>query len=100
MYKMDTIERVKALLMSYTKLRAAMINSCNFSGLADILLDLDRFVSYCEFTNRQANIIDLYYHKGFTQTEVAEALNITQQGISFHLNNIDRKIEKSIKKLP
>jgi predicted DNA-binding protein YlxM (UPF0122 family) len=82
--------------MSYEKLKAVMINSCNFSGIADILLDLDKFINECGFSGRQTGILDLYYLKGYTQTEVANALNITQQGVSFQLSNIDKKIEDNI----
>lgn len=47
-------------------------------------------------TDRQRYIMDLYYKIGFTKTQIAKLLNISQAAVSHHLSAAIRKILKKI----
>lgn len=47
-----------------------------------------------KLTERQQQIIQLYYFKGMTQEEVAEELGITQRAVSYSLDGALKKLKK------
>lgn len=95
--KVRSIEQVKALLMRMNKLQTVAYGSGGFENITDLLIDIKRFIKECDLSDRQREILDLYYIQGYTQAETAERLEITQQGVSFHLTAIDKKLQDSLK---
>jgi len=96
--RIHTVEQVKAVLLSYEKLKAVVEGGGSFTSFSELLLDVDRLTKECKFSKRQKEIIKLYYLNGYNQTEVARLLNISQQGVCFHLGTIDVKIHETLKK--
>lgn len=53
-------------------------------------------ISLSDFlTDRQKQIMQLYYDVGMTKTEIAKALNITKVAVQHHLENAVKKILKN-----
>ncbi len=53
-------------------------------------------ISLSDFlTDRQKQIMQLYYEVGMTKTEIAKALNITKVAVQHHLENAVKKILKN-----
>lgn len=60
--------------------------------LSCILIDFERLIGKARLTRRQQEAIVLHYELGFTQLEVARAMNVSQQAVSKHVDNAIRKI--------
>ncbi len=49
-------------------------------------------------TERQQEVVRLYYREGHYQKEIAEMLSITQQGVSDHLEAVKNRLWKQFRK--
>lgn len=61
-------------------------------GAVELLIDLDSVLSEANLTERQQEIVDLYYFKNWTQSEIANHYNISQQAVVASLNWVKSKI--------
>lgn len=48
-----------------------------------------------KLTDRQSEVIQLYYFKGMTQQEIAEELGISRPGVHYALQGALKKLKKS-----
>lgn len=65
---------------------------------ADVLADKELkrlYAAMSKLTERQSEIIQLYYYKGMSQEEVAEELGISQRAVSYSLKGALKKIRKN-----
>ena len=53
------------------------------------------YAAMSKLTERQMEIIQLYYYKGMNQEEVAEELGISQRAVSYSLEGALKKIRKN-----
>jgi len=51
--------------------------------LENILIKIDREEAYYRLTNRERNIISLYYLAGYTDEEISKFYGLTQQAINY-----------------
>ncbi len=55
---------------------------------------------YCEFlTEKQKNIVDMYYNEDYSLSEIAKLLSITRQGVLDVLKRGEKKMLDMDKKL-
>lgn len=70
------------------------MDDCKAEVLAD--KELKRlYAAMSKLTERQMEIIQLYYYKGMNQEEVAEELGISQRAVSYSLEGALKKIRKN-----
>lgn len=81
---------VKALLDGYRELQEK-----RYYGLwhvSDVLADFEEAIGLAELTERQAQVISLYFEKHMHQDEVASTLGIARQTVTEHLRTAIKKI--------
>lgn len=94
--------------LSYTKefMLGAMSNkkkleaSLYGSGIqaVELLMDIEFLMKEAKLTDKQLQVVDLYYYNQMTQEEVSNKLGISQQAVLDHLNKIKDKINKVIER--
>lgn len=73
--------------------------SLYFSGAENIelLLDIELLLEEACLTDRQKEVIDLYFFNQYTQEEVSKVLKISQQAVLDHIKKIKIKISRVLK---
>ena len=92
-----TLNQMINLLQNRKKLR----ESAHYGGgerQIDMLVDLEILLRQCNLTDKQQDVLRLYYDEQLTQEEVAKVLNISQQAVLDHLNKIKQKINTVIER--
>lgn len=91
-----TIENITATLSNIFKIR----ESAYWEAVENIniIIDIELLLKEAHLTIRQYEIIELYYLQQYTQEEISEQLNISQQAVLDHLNRIKGKIKKILLK--
>lgn len=64
----------------------------------EILIDIDLLLKEANLTDRQLQIVELYFIKQLTQEQAAETLGISQQAVCDQLPIIKRQIKAVAKK--
>lgn len=62
----------------------------------DLLLDIDLLLMEAKLTERQKEVVALYFFNQCTQEEVSEVLRISQQAVLDHIKKTKTKIQKVI----
>lgn len=72
--------------------------SLYYSGVdkLDLLIDIDLLLAEAKLTERQKEVVELYFFLQYTQEEVSEVLGISQQAVLDHIKKIKNKIQKVI----
>lgn len=72
--------------------------SLYFSGVdkLDLLIDIELLLKEAKLTERQKEVVDLYFFNQYTQEEVSKVLGISQQAVLDHIKKIKNKIQKVI----
>lgn len=83
---------IQGLLRFYYSLKADLEYKPNFELLC-ILTDLMNAIKNSGLTTRQAFVLKLYM-QGFTEEEIGEKCEITQQGVNKHIKLICNKLSK------
>lgn len=78
--------------------RKKIEESLYFSGVdkLDLLLDIDLLLMEAKLTERQKEVVALYFFNQCTQEEVSEVLRISQQAVLDHIKKTKTKIQKVI----
>ena len=61
----------------------------------DMLIDFENLEGKTPLTARQREILDLYYAQGFTQSEIADVLGMTQSAVCDHVALAVKKLARS-----
>lgn len=79
--------------------RRKIEESLYFSGIEqlEILIDMDMMLKEAELTEKQAQVVDLYFFNQFTQEEVSQKLGISQQAVLDHIKKVKMKLQKVLK---
>ena len=64
----------------------------------EILIDIDILLREANLTDRQMQIVELYFMEQRTQEQTAEVLGITQQAVGDQLTIIKRRIKEVARK--
>lgn len=86
-----TVEDIILILSNYNRLLVGVYTNGCIDQL-ELLLDLERVIMLANLTDRQREIIDLYYLEELTQLETAGRLGLTQQAVTDHIQKIKKKI--------
>ena len=80
--------------------KARIEESLLFSGVdqLELLIDIEMLLEEAMLTEKQLQVVELYYFKQYTQEEVSKVLGISQQGVLDHLKKVKQKIEKVLKR--
>lgn len=72
--------------------------SLYYSGVdkLDLLIDIDLLLVEAKLTERQKEVVELYFFLQYTQEEVSDVLGISQQAVLDHIKKIKNKIQKVI----
>ena len=72
--------------------------SLYYSGVdkLDLLIDIDLLLVEAKLTERQKEVVELYFFLQYTQEEVSKVLGISQQAVLDHIKKIKNKIQKVI----
>lgn len=72
--------------------------SLYYSGVdkLDLLIDIDLLLVEAKLTERQKEVVVLYFFLQYTQEEVSKVLGISQQAVLDHIKKIKNKIQKVI----
>lgn len=70
--------------------------SLYYSGVdkLDLLIDIDLLLVEAKLTERQKEVVVLYFFLQYTQEEVSKVLGISQQAVLDHIKKIKNKIQK------
>ena len=70
--------------------------SLYYSGVdkLDLLIDIDLLLAEAKLTERQKEVVVLYFFLQYTQEEVSQVLGISQQAVLDHIKKIKNKIQK------
>lgn len=70
--------------------------SLYYSGVdkLDLLIDIDLLLEEAKLTERQKEVVKLYFFLQYTQEEVSKVLGISQQAVLDHIKKIKNKIQK------
>ena len=72
--------------------------SLYFSGVdkLGLLIDIELLLKEAKLTERQKEVVELYFFLQYTQEEVSKVLGISQQAVLDHIKKIKSKIQKVI----
>lgn len=88
-----TVPFIVAVVQSVDKLQTQRFYK-NDLAISDILLDLDLLMEQAALTEKQQYILTKYWIEGYTQEQVANMLNITQQMVEKHTKAVKKKFQK------
>lgn len=88
-----TVPFIVATVQSIDKLKVQRFYK-NDMAISDILLDVELLLEQAALTNKQKYILEKYWVAGYTQEQVADMLNISQQMVEKHTKAIKKKFEK------
>lgn len=88
-----TVPFIVAAIQSMDKLKVQRFYK-NDMAISDILLDVELLLEQAALTNKQKYILEKYWIGGYTQEQVANMLNITQQMVEKHTKAIKKKFKK------
>lgn len=91
-YPLHTKHGVEAILKDIHHLRASRFFGADTSYISNMLCDFEILVDRSHLTPKQSEALLTMYENDFTQSETAEAMGISQQAVSKHLDNAIRKI--------
>lgn len=60
----------------------------------EIIIDIDLMLKEAKLTDKQAQVVELYFFNQYTQEEVSQKLGISQQAVLDHINKVKLKIRK------
>lgn len=64
----------------------------------DLLLDLEILIEEAGLTEKQMQVVELYFYKQYTQEEVSKVLNVSQQAVLDHIKKVKQKINKVLER--
>ena len=88
-----------AYIMGSLSNRLKIQESCYYTGVidqVDLILDMDRLLEEANLTEKQLQVIQLYYFNQYTQDEVSKKMGISQQAVLDHLKKVKVKISKVV----
>lgn len=71
-----------------------------YSGLnqLEVLMDMELMLEEAKLTEKQSQVVRLYYFKQYTQEEVSQVMGITQQAVLDHIKKVKLKIKKVLER--
>lgn len=96
-YKLTKVFGVTNLLKDIHTLREHRFVGTDTTYLSCTLIDFERVVEKTSITEKQKQALFLHYENDMTQGEVAEAMGITQQAVSKHIDSAIAKIVATAK---
>lgn len=80
--------------------RKKIEESLYYSGVEqlEIIIDIDFMLEEAYLTEKQAQVVDLYFFNQYTQEEVSRKLEISQQAVLDHIKKSKNKIEKVLER--
>jgi DNA-directed RNA polymerase specialized sigma subunit len=91
-YPLTKVYGVTNLLKDIHSLREQRFQGTDTTFLSCILIDFERLQENANLTQRQREALYFAYELDLTQSEAAEAMNISQQAVSKHIDNAIAKI--------
>ncbi|MEH7116948.1 sigma factor-like helix-turn-helix DNA-binding protein [Neobacillus vireti] len=91
-YPITKIFGVTNLLKDIHTLREQRFQGTDTTLLSCILIDFERLIEKARLTIRQQEALFLHFELDFTQAEVAEVMDVSQQAVSKHIDNAIAKI--------
>ena len=78
--------------------RKKIEESLYFSGVdkLELLIDMDLLLKEAKLTERQKEVVELYFFNQYTQEEVSELLGVSQQAVLDHIKKTKAKIQKVV----
>lgn len=64
----------------------------------DLLIDLELLLEEAGLTEKQMQVVELYFYKQYTQEEVSKVLNVSQQAVLDHIKKVKQKINKVLER--
>ena len=70
-----------------------------YSGVdqLDLILDIDLMLEQAKLTEKQKQVVELYFFNQYTQEETSKQLGISQQAVLDHIKKVKLKIRKVLK---
>lgn len=95
---MDNLSYTSGFMLGSMSNRRKIEESLFYSGVdkLDLLIDIDLLLKEAKLTKRQKEVVDLYFFNQYTQEEVAEVLEISQQAVLDHIKKVKIKVQKVI----
>lgn len=90
-----TSEFIIGSLSNKAKIEEGLLYAGGIDQL-NLLIDLELLLEEANLTERQMQVVDLYYCKQYTQEEVSRRLGVSQQAVLDHIKKIKSKIQKVI----
>lgn len=84
---------IVALIQGRERIKEQRFYKSDLSA-SDMLLDLELIVELANLTEKQSYILEKYWVEGYTQSQVAEGLGITQQMVEKQTRAIKKKITR------
>jgi DNA-directed RNA polymerase specialized sigma subunit len=91
-YQLTKVYGVTNLFKDIHSLREQRFQGTDTTFLSCILIDFERLQVKAGLTERQQEALYFAYELDLTQSEVAEAMNISQQAVSKHIDNAIARI--------
>lgn len=64
----------------------------------DLLIDLELLLEEAGLTEKQMQVVELYFYNQYTQEEVSKVLNVSQQAVLDHIKKVKQKINKVLER--
>lgn len=87
---------VVGTLANRKKIEESLYYAGGISNL-DTLLDIDLLIQASNLTEKQFQVLQLYYYNQLTQEEISRVMGISQQAVLDHLNKVKQKLGRVIK---
>jgi predicted DNA-binding protein (UPF0251 family) len=91
-YPLTKVFGVTNLLRDIHDLRENRFQGTDTTFLSCMLIDFERLIEKARLTERQAQALYYHYELDFTQAETSQAMGISQQAVSKHIDNAIAKI--------
>lgn len=92
-----TSEFIIGSLSNKAKIEESLLYAGGIDQL-NLLIDLELLLEEAKLTERQMQVVDLYYCKQYTQEEVSRVLNVSQQAVLDHIKKAKQKINKVLER--
>lgn len=74
--------------------------SLYYSGVEQLetIIDMELLIEEAKLTDKQTQVVELYFFNQFTQEEVSQKLGISQQAVLDHIKKVKNKLEKVLER--